>query len=173
MNNTLSDRLKEVRQNAKLNQKAFANIINTNQSTLSAYENGDRTPPIETLIMISKAFNVSLDWLCGLNDNIYPEGELSTYKQLFHLIIQILSAHYPVSNEPICKYSVNYPEDYKLCELNMTFSHDIKITTFFKDWDKIHNLYLDNTIDKDLYTIWLEKKLIEADIYFDSELPFF
>jgi len=42
--------------------------LSVSQSTISAYEVGERTPDLETLINIANLFDVSLDYLVGRSD---------------------------------------------------------------------------------------------------------
>ena len=60
-------RLKELREQRRLNQEGLAMELNV--STISsAYEIGERTPDLETLISIANFFSVSLDYITGLSD---------------------------------------------------------------------------------------------------------
>lgn len=52
----------------RLNQEGLAVKLNVSQSTISAYEVGERMPDLETLIAIADFFHVSLDYLAGLSD---------------------------------------------------------------------------------------------------------
>ena len=61
-------RLKELREEQRLSQDGLALKLNVSQSTISAYEVGDRTPDLETLIAIAQFFGVSLDYLAGQSD---------------------------------------------------------------------------------------------------------
>lgn len=61
-------RLKELREEQRLNQEGLALKLNLSQSTISAYEIGDRVPDLDTLIAIANIFDVSLDYLVGLSD---------------------------------------------------------------------------------------------------------
>ena len=61
-------RLKELRERAYLSQEGLAMQLNVSQSTVSAYEVGERTPDLEMLISIARFFNVSIDYLVGLTD---------------------------------------------------------------------------------------------------------
>ena len=60
-------RLKKLREQERLSQESLALKLNVSQSTISAYETGERTPDLETFIKIADLFNVSLDYLCGLS----------------------------------------------------------------------------------------------------------
>ncbi len=63
-----------LRNRKRLTQTAFAEIIGVEQSTVANWENGDRTPNIETLVSISQKFNISLDDLVKADYlNIFPE----------------------------------------------------------------------------------------------------
>ena len=57
--------IKKVRKDNNLTQKQLAEILNTTQSTISAYESGKTVLLTAFAIQISKKYNVSLDWLCG------------------------------------------------------------------------------------------------------------
>lgn len=62
----LGKRIREVRESAELNQKEFCAVLGIPQSTLSAYETGRMQPTVTSLVNIAEKFNVSLDWLCGI-----------------------------------------------------------------------------------------------------------
>lgn len=52
-----------------MTQLKLAMELNTNQNTISRYENGEREPSIRDLIKIADYFNVSVDYLVGRTDN--------------------------------------------------------------------------------------------------------
>lgn len=55
--------LKEIRKKKNLNQQKVALDLNISREALSHYENGKREPSLNTLIIMSKYFNVSIDYL--------------------------------------------------------------------------------------------------------------
>lgn len=61
----LPERLKELRQDAKLTQKELAKAINTSQQNIGFYEKGVRKPKHETLSKLATFFDVSTDYLLG------------------------------------------------------------------------------------------------------------
>lgn len=58
--------LKELRKEKKLTQTELANYLCTTQDTISLWELGKSYPDIPTLIKICKFFNVTSDYLLGL-----------------------------------------------------------------------------------------------------------
>ena len=85
-------RLKELREKRRLNQEGLAIKLNVSQSTVSAYEVGERTPDLETLIHIAQFFHVSLDYLVGLSDikqNIEQSDLLADELEVLHRYRQL------------------------------------------------------------------------------------
>ena len=58
--------IKELRIEMKLTQTELAKKLNTTQDTISLWELGKSFPDIFSLIKISQIFNVSTDFLLGL-----------------------------------------------------------------------------------------------------------
>ena len=61
----ISERLKLVRLESDLSQKRFSDSIGINQSTWWSYENGRTLIKTSSLIMLSKKYNYSIDWIFG------------------------------------------------------------------------------------------------------------
>jgi len=55
--------LKEIRKRKNLNQQKVALDLNISREALSYYENGKREPSLNTLVLMSKYFNVSINYL--------------------------------------------------------------------------------------------------------------
>lgn len=62
---TFAKRLKDLRTEKGFDQSSICEALNIEQSTLSNYENGRRTPKPETLVKMAALFNVSVDYLLG------------------------------------------------------------------------------------------------------------
>ena len=74
--------LSELRRTFGYTQEYIANKLNIAQNQYSRYESGKNLPSIETLIRISIIYNVSLNYLCGIdidNYNYAYEKSLLTY----------------------------------------------------------------------------------------------
>ena len=61
-----NERIKELREDSDLTQSQLAEILGTTQRTVSYYENNQREIPVNVLVKYAKYFNVSLDYICGL-----------------------------------------------------------------------------------------------------------
>ena len=63
--------LKEIRKKRKLTQLKVAMDLSISREALSHYENGKRSPDVDTLILLSNYFSVSIDYLIkGENDTL-------------------------------------------------------------------------------------------------------
>ena len=90
-------RLKKLRQNHNMTQPALAKKLQVTKSVISAYETGIRMPSFETLLMISKVFSVSTDYLLG-NDTgkaktIDVSGLSEKEIEAVRTIVESLKAH--------------------------------------------------------------------------------
>ena len=64
----LCQRLKELRIERKITQKQLADILQTNNSSVCDWERGRTEPNVEMIVSICKYFDVSADYLLGLED---------------------------------------------------------------------------------------------------------
>lgn len=64
----LGKRLKELREDRGLTQKALAKLLNVHAVTYLHYEKDQREPPLALLAEMAKFFDVSVDFLLGLKD---------------------------------------------------------------------------------------------------------
>ncbi len=62
-------RIRDLREDKDLSQKNIAEILNISQSTYSRYESGFLDVPSEVLILLSKYYGVSVDYILGLSDD--------------------------------------------------------------------------------------------------------
>lgn len=62
-------RIKELRQEKELTQNDIAKAINTSQRNISRWENGENEPSSSFIIKLANYFDVSADYLLGLEDD--------------------------------------------------------------------------------------------------------
>ena len=65
-------RIKDLREDRDLTQKAVAEYLHIKQNTYSQYENGQRQIPLDSLIALAKFYKTSVDYVLGLTDNPTP-----------------------------------------------------------------------------------------------------
>ncbi len=63
-----AENLKELRQEKNLGQVQLAKYLQVSKGIISLWENDQREPSMSSLIAIAKFFNVSIDYLLGLED---------------------------------------------------------------------------------------------------------
>ena len=64
----LGKNLKELRTERGYTQKQVADLLNINSVTYLHYEKEQREPPLSLLADMAKLYDVSVDYLLGLND---------------------------------------------------------------------------------------------------------
>lgn len=169
MTNTFSERIKDLRTQQNLNQATFAKLIGTNQSTLSAYESGDRMPPYEILVSIAKSFDVSIDWLCGLSDKKNITPSITTYTDLIRIMLtldEIKGLSIKCTAVTHSDTEQVFFDDYKTID----YSIDSKsIVEFYQEWKDISEIRKKNPSGEKLYSIWLADVLERYDKPFAND----
>lgn len=69
-------RLKELRTIKRMTQKQVADRLNLSVSAISGYENNTKTPSLEALVDLARLYNVSTDYLLGVDNRpmLYLDG---------------------------------------------------------------------------------------------------
>ena len=69
----IGKRLRALRESINISQESLALAIETTQSSINRYENGQTTPPVAIFRRYADYFDVSLDYIFGRTEN--PEGK--------------------------------------------------------------------------------------------------
>ncbi|MDE5993887.1 MAG: helix-turn-helix domain-containing protein [Oscillospiraceae bacterium] len=64
----VAQRIRDLRNDAELNQTQIAQLLKTSQTVYSRYERNERDLPIDYLYELCKFYNVSADYILGLTD---------------------------------------------------------------------------------------------------------
>lgn len=64
----LSTRLKELREEKEISTRELAKVLKISARAIQRWEKEERVPNLNTIIEIAKFFEVSLDYLVGLED---------------------------------------------------------------------------------------------------------
>lgn len=171
----LALRIKELRSSMKMTQKEFSTFVGCTAATLSAYENGSKSPSLEIIKGIAEKCNVSIDWLCGLSD----KKSISNIPQTLADIFEMLFLIQEYSEIQIYAHEDNVfirNSDNEISFLEKSTIHEIgfqpyTIDSFMEDWQKMHDMYLSEKIDEEVYSLWKEKTLKKAMSYLPEGTP--
>ena len=80
----LGERLMEQRVLRKLSQKEVASAVGVSVSVISNYEHGERTPSVETLMLLAGLYRCSVDYLLGIDkgNSVGIDTSMLTEKQV-------------------------------------------------------------------------------------------
>lgn len=95
----IGERLKILREAYHLKAKDVAQMCNITYRNYQKYENGISEPPLSRLVIISMYTGISLDWICGISNEPYTEGYITSLeKKLWS---------YDINNNPIITIKVH------------------------------------------------------------------
>ena len=83
-------RIKELRESKKMSQEELGRRIGRSKPVISNYENNIKTPPLDVLTNIAFVFNVSLDYLVGIDkkEMVSIEGLSKNQKYIISLLLE-------------------------------------------------------------------------------------
>jgi len=87
-------RIQQLRINHNMSQEDLGKRINRSKSVVCGYENNVRIPPLDVLVNIAVIFNVSLDYLVGIDKNemVSVNGLKDQQRKLIHALITELKS---------------------------------------------------------------------------------
>ena len=62
------DRIRALRENNDYTQTKIANILNIGQRTYADYESGKTRIPVDSLLILARFYNVSMDYITGASN---------------------------------------------------------------------------------------------------------
>lgn len=63
-----TDRIRALREDRDMTQSEIAALLKVGQKTYSDYELGKTRIPVDSLIVLAKLYNVSMDYICGVSE---------------------------------------------------------------------------------------------------------
>lgn len=165
---SLSARIKELRTSMGLTQKDFAELINVSTVSVSSYETEAKSPSLDMIINIAQKCSVSIDWLCGLSDKKSLGTSITTYDELFITFINILETRYNEFDTTPIVDTVDADTE----NVVLTLHADTNMQQFFTEWCRVFELHCNNTIDDELYQLWIEKELAKYKDHKINGVPF-
>lgn len=74
------NKVRELRKEHRISQQKLAAILNVHQTAISQWETGRTSPDVSVATEIAKIFNVSLEYVLGINTE---DVELKSYEEVF------------------------------------------------------------------------------------------
>lgn len=75
----IGNKIKELREGKGITQTELANLIGVTQDSISLWEKNKRTPNTPYIIALSRVFNISSDYLLGLENDDGTKTYNNTY----------------------------------------------------------------------------------------------
>ena len=151
-------RLKQLREEKKMNQKEFAKVLGVTPATLSTYEKSGKYPAVPKLIEMAKKADVSIDWLLGLSNTNAKEFDIKNYGEVFSIITALHNCSYLHID-----VNGNYDPTDDCNYFSLTISDDHYGNSFLvsllQKYVKIHKSYEENIIDKEFLDLWINTQL--------------
>lgn len=155
-----SDKVRRLRAENKLSQRAFAERIGVSPTTIVSYEKGGKVPAYEVLVNICREFGVSLDWLCDINAD--AEKPKETAADVARMVAKVMR---------MCNsYSIEEGDsDSAIIELSFISK---ELRSFLMEYSKMARLLKDKVIDQELFDLWYNKKIVDLEGVDISDMPF-
>ena len=76
LNMKYNERIRGIREDNDLTQQNIADLLHVGQRTYSDYESGKTRIPVDSLIILAKYYNVSMDYISGVSNikNEFPQS---------------------------------------------------------------------------------------------------
>lgn len=181
---TFSKRLKELREERKINKTELAGIIGCDQPKISKLENPDdkTMPTIDNLIMLSEYFHVSTDYLLGIDNS--HQADLITFADIIQRLFDIEAAtNISIAEHEEERYEMGfsgYPDLVNRTMFELAFeehgANDLYLNRFMAQWKEIQDFLKDkdDKISAQMYELWKRDQLEKASKFYcgGSNIPF-
>lgn len=85
----VKDILKNLRKESNISQSELASELGIGQATVSQWERGAAKPTSDAIIALSKFYNVSADFLLGIDDDSRSAGLGNEYEELLGIFYNL------------------------------------------------------------------------------------
>lgn len=153
-------RIKQLRRELNLSQREFAEKIGVTASSLSAYEQGQKNPSVGVAIEIAVAFNVSLDWLCGLkkDSNRFKPDDIIWFDLPKALSFLLDMLHAKLVSIPQTEES----EEYGYYDCSSLDVSNASLEEFIHDAITLEDLYANGSISYENYKVCIDEMIFTS-----------
>ena len=106
----IGKRIKELRKSNNLTQQELGKLLNVTKVSVCCYENGSRTPSLDTLIDLSNIFHTSLDYCVGNDTFIVSDDDEKYGMMMSKEEIEIIKELRQATNSELYKKLLNDPK---------------------------------------------------------------
>ncbi len=152
----LAIRIKQLRASLNMTQKEFAKFVGCTPATLSAYENGAKSPSLDIVKTIAEKCKVSIDWLCGLTETKNYDDSVKTYGDAIRLLFRLEEKLDMYVSYELVETEFPLKPIYPIAKISFG---NKKMQDFIEEWEKMKDLHDNNLIDDEVYNLWAEKTL--------------
>jgi transcriptional regulator with XRE-family HTH domain len=136
------EKLKKLRTSKNMTQDEIAALLNVKRQTYSAYERGISMPDANTLVILANYFDVSVDYLLGREEKVYPMSPsqaelLEKYQKLPRKSRRLLMCYVDFLAYRVDNGQDTFEPDEKPSTLE--FSHEKRCLTLFEMMNKVAN----------------------------------
>jgi transcriptional regulator with XRE-family HTH domain len=156
--NIIGNRIKALRKSKGMSRNDFSELTGVSVASLAYYENQKKNCSAQALLMIAKATNTPLNWLCGLEDDLRDVSRLETYKDVFSSLISLGEVADLIFPEHTDNPNTEAETKYRV----MGFRNSL-IDGFVRKWYKMYLLRKANAIESDEYSNWVNEMLNSDD----------
>lgn len=166
-----AEQLKKIQNERGITQKQLAEIVGVSQNTISAYMRDIKSPTLDLVAHFAKALNVSINYLCGEEQNT-SNISFKNYGDVISMLLSMQTLPLIKESAFTLTYNTNCSTlkgKILATDAVTLFTHDEILKKFYRDDAEMLRLFANDTIDRETYTSWLMKKTIELS---KTPLPF-
>lgn len=154
-------RMKEARERKKMTFKELADACGVSASAMNRYSIYGAQPGVEVVWQMAKVLGVSMDWLCGQEENHQPPS--------MGLVLRMLSILLTTeTKDGLSTWIADFDDDGGSKPRIIITQQNVNNAIDFRQWQTIIELCKVHAIDKEMYVAWIEKKIRDAS---HIELP--
>lgn len=133
-----SERLKQIRQKRDLSYKQLSDLSGVTATALSNYEKNGKIPNLDSAVKIAQALQISLDWLCGIENqtNSKKDDSKTILQELSHIMDSFEFEIEHKSNENL----VNVVDTFFKCSVSDNIASFCQEYAAIKQMEKITQL---------------------------------
>ena len=149
------ERIKRIRENKKLTQREFAQMVGVTAATVNSWEKSGKFPSVDMAAKIADTFGVSLDWLCGRE----RPRKITNIGELMSTINEIVQAF---SQHPHGQFALQM-SSYTSKDGKMEYGGRIDFVApeyfiIFTDWCRLLELYNSGVVIESVYNAWIKDR---------------